>query len=128
MVDGRLVSENRAVTCEAVRQGTIEIREHEKGEQYVMKLPRRPVACDELGLYLDTLGGVGYYRNGPEMGVRVCLDGPSAESDRMVDALRVTRRMAFEAEIERLKTGSLNRSLHIQWFQVENRFAAWGSR
>jgi single-stranded-DNA-specific exonuclease len=125
-VDGRLVSENRAVTLEAVRQGTIEIREHEKGEQYVMKLPRGPVACEELGLYLDTLGGVGYYQDGAEMGVRVCLEGPSAESDRMVDALRVTKRMAFEAEIERLKTGSLNRSPHIQWFHVEERFAAMG--
>lgn len=127
-VDGRLVSENRAVTLEAVRQGVVEIREQEKGEQYILRSSRSrgEIACDELGVYLDTLGGVGYYKNGPEMGVRVCLEGVSAESDRMVGELKTTKTMAFDAEIARLRGGALKRSPHIQWFHVENRFSPMG--
>ena len=37
--------------------------------------------------YLDTLGAAGYYQSGPEMGIKVCLEGASAESDRMLDRL-----------------------------------------
>ncbi len=125
-VDGRLVSRNRAVTLEAVRQGTIEIVEKEKGEAYILKSSNGDMGCDELGDYLDTLGGVGYYGGGPEIGVRVCLEGTSAESDGMVSELKSTRTMAFDAEIHRLKAGALNLSPHIQWFHVEDRFSLMG--
>jgi len=124
--DGRLVSENREVTLEAVRQGVVEIREWEKGEQYILNSSQGETACDELGIYLDTLGGAGYYRNGPEMGIRVCLNGVSAESDRMVDELNSIKSMAFDAEIARLRNAGLKRSAHIQWFHVENRFSPMG--
>jgi hypothetical protein len=125
-VDGRLVSRNRAVMLEAVRQGTIEIVEEEKGEEYILKSSNGDIGCDALGDYLDTLGGVGYYGDGPEIGVRVCLEGTSAESDRMVNELKSTKTMAFDAEIPRLKAGALNLFPHIQWFHVEDRFSPMG--
>jgi hypothetical protein len=125
-VDGRLVSRNRAVMLEAVRQGTIEIVEEKKGEEYILKSSNGGIGCDALGDYLDTLGGVGYYGDGPEIGVRVCLEGTSAESDRMVNELKSTKTMAFDAEIPRLKAGALNLFPHIQWFHVEDRFSPMG--
>ncbi len=125
-VDGRLVSENRTVALEASRQGMVEIREQEKGERYILKSSKGEIACDELGAYLDTLGGVGYYRNGPEMAVRVCLEGVSAESDRVVDELKVTKARAFNSEISKLTRGGLRHSPHIQWFHVEDRFSPMG--
>ncbi|MGD8392086.1 MAG: hypothetical protein PVH74_11170, partial [Desulfobacterales bacterium] len=36
-VDGRLASENRKAALEAARQGTLEIKTHESGEQYFLK-------------------------------------------------------------------------------------------
>jgi hypothetical protein len=125
-VDGRLIGENRAVTFEAVHQGMIEIREWEKGEQYILRLAEGEIACERMAAYLDTLGGAGYYSNGPEMGVRVCLEGASADSDRMVDELEATKTTAFDAEISRLRRGALRVSPHIQWFHVENRFSPMG--
>ena len=38
-VDGRLVSENRDVTLEAVKQGKMEIREQAVGERYYLNTP-----------------------------------------------------------------------------------------
>jgi hypothetical protein len=125
-VDGQLVSQNRAVTMEAVQQGKIEIRKYENGEQYYLVNSRGTANCIEVGDYLDLLGGVGYYQAGPDMGVRVCLDGFSPESDRMVESLKAIRSKIFAEEINRLQSGELHQTANIQWFTVEKRFFPMG--
>jgi single-stranded-DNA-specific exonuclease len=125
-VDGRLVSQNREATLEAVHQGKIEIREQGKGEQYFLESSKGPIKCIEVGDYLDLLGGVGYYQNGPDMGVKVCLEGFSPESDRMVEQLKTIRTKIFNEEITRLESGELKQAPHIQWFNVEKRFFPMG--
>src|SRR5512146_954939 len=81
-VDGKLVSQNRDATLEAVQQGLIEIKQQGAGELYLLKTRTGQIPVAELGDYLDVLGGVGYYQDGPAMGVKVCLDGVSPQSDR----------------------------------------------
>jgi single-stranded-DNA-specific exonuclease len=125
-VDGRLVGQNRDVAMEAALQGMVEIRGHRTGERYFLKSSKGLTACDKLGVYLDILGGAGYYRGGPDMGVRVCFTGVSSESDRMVEELTMRKNEAFDAEIKRLRDGALRNSAHIQWFHVENRFSPMG--
>ncbi len=125
-VDGRLVSQNREVALEAVRQGRIEIRKQETGEQYLLTSSNGQIPCIEFGDYLDILGGVGYYQKGPDMGVRVCLEGVSPESDRMVEELKTIRMKIFNDEIARLRAGDLKKAPHIQWFHVEKRFFPMG--
>jgi hypothetical protein len=125
-VDGCLVSENRDVALEAVRQGKMEIREQEVGERYYLNTPGGQVACDEFGAYLDTLGAAGYYQNGPDMGVKVCLEGTTEDSDRMLQNLKSVQAEAFEAELERIRSGALIKTDHIQWFEVKDRFKPMG--
>lgn len=125
-VDGKLVSQNREVALEAVRQGLMEIREHETGEVYLLASPKGQISCVELGDYLDILGGVGFYQEGPDMGVRVCLEGISPESDRMVEELKIVRTKIFDEEIARLRSGELKKAPHIQWFHVHKRFFPMG--
>ena len=124
--DGQLVSQNRAAAMEAVQQGKIEIREHVNGEQYFLISSKGPINCIEVGDYLDLLGGVGYYQNGPDMGVKVCLEGFSPVSDRMVEGLKAIRTKIFNEEIARLQSGELKQAPHIQWFHVEKRFFPMG--
>ena len=106
-VDGELVSQNREAALEAVQQGQMEIRKHEIGEQYLLNSPKGQIPVLELGDYLDILGGVGYYQKGPDMGVKVCLEGVSPESDRMVEELKAIRTKIFNEEIARLQAGAL---------------------
>jgi single-stranded-DNA-specific exonuclease len=125
-VDGELVSENREVALEAVRQGRMEIRKHEKGEEYFLTSLTVSIPVLELSDYLDLLGGVGYYQKGPDTAVKVCLEGVSPESDRMVEELKVVRAKIFEDEIARLRVGELKQEAHIQWFHVQKRFFPMG--
>lgn len=125
-VDGCLVSENRDVTLEAVAQGKMEIKAQEVGERYYLNTSAGQVPCNEFGAYLDTLGAAGYYQNGPDMGIKVCLEGTTPDSDQMLQELKAVQARAFEQEIQRIKSGGLNKTEHIQWFQVENRFNPMG--
>ena len=63
-VDGRLVSQNREVALEAVKQGLMEIKKNEKEEHYILKSATGDTPYDELAIYLETLGAVGYYQRG----------------------------------------------------------------
>jgi hypothetical protein len=125
-VDGCLVSENRDVTLEAVMQGKMEIKDQKVGERYYLITPRGQVPCDEFGAYLDTLGAAGYYQNGPDMGVKVCLEDTTEDSDRMLTQLKSVQARAFEEELKRIQSGALIKTDHIQWFKVENRFKPMG--
>jgi hypothetical protein len=125
-VDGCLAGENRDVTLEAVNQGKIEIRKHEHGERYFLNTTNGPIACDEFGAYLDTLGAAGFYQKGPDLGIKVCLEGITPESDRMLEKLKIVQTKAFEKEIARLKNDALKKTAHIQWFHVQDRFAPMG--
>jgi single-stranded-DNA-specific exonuclease len=125
-VDGQLVSENHKAAMEGVQQGKIEIRKHAFGEQYFLASSKGLLNCVEVGDYLDLLGGVGYYQNGPDMGIKVCLDGFSPESDHMVEELKTIRTKVFNEEIIRLQSGELKQTPHIQWFNVEKRFFPMG--
>jgi single-stranded-DNA-specific exonuclease len=125
-VDGQLVSQNREVALQAVQQGQIEIRKHQTGEQYILITSKGQIPVIEFGDYLDILGGVGYYQKGPEIGVRVCLDGLSPEAQRRVEELKAIRTNIFDNEIRRLRSGGLIKEPHIQWFHVEKRFFPMG--
>ncbi len=125
-VDGKLVSQNRDAALEAAKQGLIEIREHATGEEYLVKNSKGQVTVAELGDYLDILGGVGYYQKGPDVGVKVCLEGASPASDRMVEELKAIRTRIFDQETARLRSGGLQQAPHIQWFTVEKRLFPMG--
>jgi single-stranded-DNA-specific exonuclease len=125
-VDGKLVNQNRDAALEAVEQGKMEIQKIEHGEQYILKTSNGDIPVLEFGDYLDLLGGVGYYQNGPDMGVKVCLEGVSTESDNMVKELKAIRTRIFDEEITRLRAGAIKKTPHIQWFHVEKRLMPMG--
>ncbi|MGD8342246.1 MAG: hypothetical protein PVI38_00385 [Desulfobacterales bacterium] len=125
-VDGCLAGENREAAGEAVAQGKLEIQKQDTGERYYLHTSDGPVACDELGAYLDTLGAAGYYQNGPDMGIKVCLEGASPESDQMLNKLQAIQNKAFEKEISKIRADGLQQTANIQWFHVENRFSPMG--
>ena len=87
-----------------------EIHKHETGERYYLNATAGTVACDELGAYLDTLGAAGYYQNGADMGIRVCLEGTCPESDQMLKKLQAVQRKAFEKEIAKIQSEGLKKT------------------
>jgi single-stranded-DNA-specific exonuclease len=126
LLNGRLATLNREVALETQQQGLLDIREHDTGEDYYLLTPKGPLLCLELGFYLDTLGAAGYYQDGPDMGIKVCLEGITAESDHMLKELRRIQTGIFEDQIKKIRQGDITHTEHIQWFHVQERFNPMG--
>lgn len=125
-VDGRLAGPNREAAIEAQRQGQLEIEVGSDGDLYRLLTPGGPVECSSFARNLDTFGGSGYHRGGPEIGVEVCLNGPDAGSEGILDELRSIQERAFSGELELLRSKGWNETTNIQWIHVHNRFAPMG--
>ncbi len=112
-VDGKLMSQNLDVLNEVQENGRVKVVNEEiEGRRYLFETSRGFITGVSFENYLDTLGGTGYYNNGPDIGVRVCLKGFSEESDRIVDQLKSIEESAFNREIKKLKTEGFNETLH----------------
>jgi len=125
-VDGRLAGPNREAALETRRQGMLDIEETEKGERYILLTRGGPVECSAFARNLDTFGGAGYHRGGPEMGIHVCLEGSSPETDGVLGELRTVQERVFSQEIDRIRQEGWNETPHIQWLHVHDRFEPMG--
>jgi hypothetical protein len=79
-----------------------------------------------LGIAVTTFGGVGYYADGPALGIRVCLEGFFPEAKRRLKELRQTQQTAYERTTARLKREGFRETEHIQWFTVGDDFSPMG--
>jgi len=125
-LEGKLAGENRLAALEAAARKEARIEAGEKGETYYFATPRGEREGSALAEYIETLGAVGYYREGPEAGVAVCLRGTDTASDEMYREFKALKEEKFRQEIERLRAGDLHRTEHLQWFHLEDRFAPMG--
>jgi len=125
-VDGRLAGPNRDAALETQRQGMLDIEVTKDGERYMLLTPDGPVECSSFARNLDTLGGAGYHQGGPELGIHVCLEGSSLETDGVLDKLRDVERRIFSEEIDRIRQDGWKETGHIQWLHVHDRFEPMG--
>lgn len=122
---GRLVGINRRIVEEAAAAGLLKVTATASEEQYLLET-HGGTPCRELSVYLDTLGAVGYYRGGPDLGLKVCLEGRSETTDREHQELNRLRTEHFRREADTLEREGIRRSGHIQWFDLKNRFDPMG--
>ena len=125
-VDGRLAGPNREAALETRRQGLLEIKDRDDGETYLLHTDDGPVDCAAFARQLDTFGGAGYSSGGPEVGIAVCFDGPTAESDTTLAELRSLQDRAFAEAIDAIRDGGWHSTDHIQWLHIGNRFDPMG--
>jgi single-stranded-DNA-specific exonuclease len=125
--EGGLVKENREALVDAIQQGQVRIEENEQGKEiYLLTRFGDPVPMAPLAIAVTTFGGVGYYAGGPDLGVRVCLEGLFPDAKRRLEELRRTQQMAYERTTARLMREGFRETEHIQWFTVGDEFSPMG--
>lgn len=125
LVDGGLAGVNREVLNTAVDQELIKIHTTAADENYTIRVGTEEYPAVELCNILDTVGGVGYYQDGANLGIQICRNGVSEEDAQYVKELNKKKDSIFLKEIQNLQA-HLYSTDNIQWFDVENRFQPMG--
>ena len=77
---------------------------------------------------LNVLGSVGYYRNGPEMGIEACTTGFSEETIEQAKAFEEERKQANRNMLSRIKRDGLSQKKNIQWFHARDAYKGMGGK
>ncbi|MEM3874540.1 MAG: DHH family phosphoesterase [Candidatus Bathyarchaeia archaeon] len=113
---------NEIVLEETLKTGIIQ----KKGKGF--EITRLKVNVDALFSKLQILGAVGYYEDGPDLGIKACLEGISPEIDERINALEARRKEANRKLLGILYRERLRETEHIQWFDAGNLYAGMGTK
>jgi hypothetical protein len=100
---GRLVGENRQVLLDAMAQGQVLVEEANGREQYVLTRFGDPLPMFPFAMALTTLGAPGYYSGGPDLGFRMCLEGPFQRAAQKLAELDQIKQAAYDKVLAQLK-------------------------
>lgn len=123
---GRLIAENREALDDAVAQGQVRIEEADGKEEYVLTTFGQDIPLKAFAKSLTTLGAAGYYMEGPAVAMKMCLEGPSDDSQTKFEEMNATRKDAYEKMLSRIKQEGFRQTPNIQWFIAGDDFAPMG--
>lgn len=125
MVDGALSGINREIFEFARERGLMRSERAGTRDRYFIRLGDKEYCADSVCEALDIAGGVGYYQNGPALGVTICLEGFSDDIWMEIKELRFKKDSIFSREMKNLET-NIRTTEHLQWFDVKDRFKPMG--
>jgi hypothetical protein len=79
-------------------------------------------------ILLNVLGSVGYYRNGPEMGIEACKTGFSEETMEMAKVFEEERKEANRKMLGTIRKDGLSQKKNIQWFHAHDNYKWMGGK
>ncbi len=81
-----------------------------------------------LSTVLNVLGSVGYYRDGPMVGVDACLKGFSDETVALAKKLEDERKEANQRMLQLIKSEGLRKEKMVQWFHAKDNYAGMSGK
>ena len=123
---GCLVGENRQALMDAVSQGQVHIEEEDDREHYALTRFRDSLPMAVFAKQLTTLGAAGFNLGGPDLGVRMCIEGPFQEAQQKFEELNQLKMNIYDKALAQLKQEGFRVSKHTQWFMVGDDFAPMG--
>jgi RecJ-like exonuclease len=113
---------NNEILIEALRNKTV-LQKNEK-----LYAPKINMFINDLFSKLQVLGSAGYYKGGPELGIKLCLNGEDEEISRVIKDLENKRRNANRKMLSKLYSEGIKQSKYTQWFDAENIFSGMGTK
>lgn len=117
-----LKSINEMILQEALKKEVVQ----RKGKG--LEISRLGIRVDVLFSKLQILGAVGYYEDGPDMGIKACLEGIDNTLKKRINALEERRKEINRGLLGRLYREGLRETEHIQWFDAGDTYAGMGTK
>src|SRR4029077_3047006 len=71
---------------------------------------------------LKVLGSVGYYRDGPQLGLSACIKGFDKQILETAKGLDAERKNANQRMMESVRNGGLTQMKNVQWFHAGDNY------
>ena len=92
------------------------------GRSLKLEVSGTSVSPTRASTVLNVLGSVGYYRQGPETGVKACLKGFHREIIQQAGKLEDERKRANQKMLGKIHESGLKRMKNIQWFHAKDNY------
>ena len=86
------------------------------------------IDIDKYFKILQVIGPVGYYSDGPYLGIEACLEGLNERITNFYNELRERRMKANKRMLAILYRKGFNNTKHVQWFDSGNIFGGMGTK
>ena len=113
---------NKTILDEATEKGVVEV------DGRAIRIVKLGVSVDNLFAKLQILGAVGYYEDGPELGVQACTKGMTDDIKAKAQYLEDKRKKVNKQLIGRLHRERLNEMQHLQWFDAGDMYKDMGTK
>ena len=77
---------------------------------------------------LNVLGSVGYYRQGPETGIKACINGFDKQTIGFADKLEAERKTVNQRMLTILRDEGLSQMKNIQWFHAKDNYGGMSGK
>jgi len=77
---------------------------------------------------LNVLGSVGYYRDGPMMGVNACIKGFDQETLKVAQRLEEERKLANQRMLSLIRANGLSQLKMVQWFHARDNYSGMSGK
>ncbi len=77
---------------------------------------------------LNVLGSVGYYRDGPRLGVKACIEGFDEQTTGLADELEEERKEANRKILSVIREKGLSQGKLVQWFHAYDTYSGMGGK
>jgi single-stranded-DNA-specific exonuclease len=121
-IPGDYTGLNEAVFEEAQKKGIV------KAAGKSIEIVKLKTRVDDLFAKLQILGAVGYYENGPALGVKACLEGINDEIKQKIDDWEEKRKSVNKQLILKLYRERLKETERIQWFDAGDMYRGMGTK
>ncbi len=121
-IPGGFVGLNKTVLDEAIENGVVQVAGNK------ITIEKFGITIENLFSMLQILGAVGYYENGPGLGIQSCLEGITEEIKGKIDEWEARRKEANKRLLGRLYRERLKETGHLQWFDAGDAYTGMGSK
>jgi len=82
----------------------------------------------KLFITLNTVGPVGFYSNGPEVGIEICYSGLEEEQRTFINSLEIYQKSCYDKLFAKLEAGEYGETDHVLWIDAGKLFHGMGTK
>ncbi|MEM2896584.1 MAG: DHH family phosphoesterase, partial [Candidatus Bathyarchaeia archaeon] len=127
-IPGTLSGLNKEALKDALEKKLVEIKKSRFGEEIRVTSLGKTLSYRRISTLLSVLGSVGYYKNGPKIGISICLEGLKPDLEEIALKLESERKLANRRLLTELMRKGLNQLRNIQWFNAMDNFQGMGTK